>query len=305
MKYNKLLGVLFVALGLAGCSEEADDAGSTEGASTATVEDESDFVVLDRMGRPEMTNVTFGPGVEAMKKALEKGGLKPLAPESERLAAERKIESNLNAEFRAYNKQNVFHPGPGDRDHALRLLREGIMVLDSAKRLPTLDLGDIRVSSPEELANTNDSLLGRVLESVKNAVSVTIDPMDWTPKDIGIITDILAEDALIVDISKKCDKNTASFMDIEREIYLARGGTTTDAKVSATHTTCGGRTFNDDIVDDVLTMWVSKSFDFSKSNPRRVSDGIDKPDLDDAEYTSTFPYVGKPIKLTNGHFVLR
>ena len=56
-----------------------------------------------------------------------------------------------------------------------------------------------------------------------------------------------------------------------------------------------GRNLNDDIIDDVLTMWVKKSFDFSTAdNPRRVTDKLDKPTLVDGNTGSAFPYLGDP-----------
>jgi hypothetical protein len=253
MTHRKRLGiVLGTLMGLFACSI-AEDTGSDEQVQSSESENEDDFEVLDRMGYPEMSNVTIGMG----KSAIERDQTKP---ESELLKEELKnVDSKLPPHVRAYNRQNTFHPKAGERAHARRILAAGIRASDT-----------VGVFSKQ----------------------------DWSDAEIDIITDILSEDALVVDISKPCTIDTVSFFDIEREEYVERGGKTTDAKIFGKHQTCGGRTPNDDIIDDVLTMWVNKSFYFSKDSPRRLSDNIDidTPPLVDGTTTSKFPYLGEPHK---------
>lgn len=254
MKTKRLIGVILGAVAaIAGCASVTED-GAESGDQAQTerrTEQEDDFVVLDRMGRPEMTNVTIGPGMKEI-------GKDPTKPESEGLIAELAATTVVvSPHLKAYNRQNVFHPKKGEREHARRLLSAGIRAIDTI------------------------GLIG--------------DHQDWQPSEIALITDILSEDALVVDISKPCTIDTQSFFDIEREELVRRGGTSTDPARPVEHETCGGRTLNDDIIDDVLTMWVHKSFDFStRSSPRRVTDRLDKPTLVDGNTTSTFPYLGEP-----------
>lgn len=252
----RLMGALFGALAvMVGCSAgPEDDASATDQAQTARpTEQESDFIVFDRMGRPEMSNVTIGMGMWETDASTVK-------PESAELAAEIAAGTVVvGPHVRAYNKQNVFHPKAGERAHARRILGAGIRAIDTVG-LPLLQ-----------------------------------DPKDWDDKEIDIMTDILSEDALVVDLAKPCTIDTQSFFDIEREEYLRRGGKSTDPAGPIEHKTCGGRVPNDDIIDDVLTMFVHKSFDFANAkSERRVTDKLDKPTLVDGNPTSTFPYLGEP-----------
>lgn len=236
---------------LVACASQALEDDETEGSELAAQEEnEDDFVVIDRMGRPEMTNVTLGMGVKELNADTR-------APESQQLAKELTIENSLNAHVRAYNHQNTFHPKPGERGHAKRVLAAGIRASD-------------------------------VVGLLRN------NPQDWSAEEIEIVTDILSEDALVVDISKRCNIDSQSFFDIERSEYLQRGGKANDTGAPLEHRTCGGRTLNDDVIDEMLTMWINKSFDLSLDNPNRISDHIDKPKLDDGEPSNTFPYLGEP-----------
>jgi hypothetical protein len=247
-----LLGALAVMVGCSAAPE--DDASSSDQAQTARpTEQEADFVVLDRMGRPEMSNVTIGMGMWETDAST-------VRPESAALAAELAAGTVVvGPHVRAYNRQNVFHPKTGEREHARRILGAGIRALDTVG-LPLLR-----------------------------------DPKDWQESEIDIVTDILSEDALVVDIAKPCTLDSASFFDLEREEYLRRGGKSTDPAGPIEHKTCGGRVPNDDIIDDVLTMFVSKSFDFAnRSSERRVTDLLDRPTLVDGNPTTSFPYLGEP-----------
>lgn len=255
---KKMMGVLLGALTvMVGCAAAPDDAASTTDQAQTSIppEQEADFVVLDRMGRPEMTNLTIGMGMAEI-------GSDPTKPESAGLAAEIGAGTVVvGPHVRAYNRQNVFHPKKGEREHARRVLSAGIRAIDTVG-LPLFH-----------------------------------DTQDWQPSEVAIVADILSEDALVVDIAKPCTIDSQSFFDIEREEFLRRGGKSTDPAGAGAieHKTCGGRTLNDDIIDDVLTMFVNKSFDFTTAgSPRRVTDRLDKPTLVDGNTTRTFPYLGEP-----------
>ncbi len=103
--------------------------------------------------------------------------------------------------------------------------------------------------------------------------------VEWTlTNGVHPLRDALKTDVLIVDTGKKCDSTNAfcegGYLEIEAELLL--GG--------PAHTTCGGRTLNEDIIDKTLTLLVTKG----KS---AVSDGVSaatKPS------THTFPYLANP-----------
>ncbi|MGH8032117.1 MAG: DUF4331 family protein, partial [Luteimonas sp.] len=106
----------------------------------------------------------------------------------------------------------------------------------------------------------------------------TIDKInDWTPNaGLHQWSVHLAGDYLLVDVSKPCDVNTNSYLDIER---IAFG--------YPAHRTCGGRTPNDDVIDDTLTWLINGP---ARPEPR-VRDGVDaatKP------ATNEFPYLAGP-----------
>lgn len=245
-------------LAMAACSKAGEGDDDESSALQAGIEQESDFVVLDRMGRPEMTNLTMSMGKAGMVDfpGLESEGLR--REHAQRATAPKLglVEAEAAADVRAYNRQNTFHPQPGEREHAKRALTAGIRASDE---------------------------VGFVFHNEK----------DWSERDLEIMGDILSEDALVVDISKPCHKDTQGLFEIERAELLARGVKLNDGPRSGP-ATCGGRTLNDDVIDHVITAWVNKSFDWSPNNRLRVSDGIDKPKLDDGETSDTFPYLGEP-----------
>jgi hypothetical protein len=349
---NKLALAFFGALTvIVGCSTEADDAASSGGQAQQLAEsDDDEFDVEDRMGRPEMTNVTIGAGLvrlkllkDALTKTTDKAQQAAIGAELQTLAVElgtpqsaglkselananvitprvqqatddakafaARVEAALTAKakgekrdltsaekaqiadaksaaehvrrvpayFKAYNKQHVFHPQPGERQDAMNLLGAGIRADDT-------------------LAITAEG---------------PADAKDWSEDDLKKILPILAEDALIVDISKPCDIDSQSFFSIERDMLSDDLGVGKSASSS-----CGGRTLQDDIIDDILTMWVHKSFDFGPNNARRVTDNVIAVNANDvgktggltlpngdpvpgikinlSPTTSTFPYLGDP-----------
>jgi hypothetical protein len=108
------------------------------------------------------------------------------------------------------------------------------------------------------------------------------DPIDWPFPDGGEhpLLAMFGLDALLVDTALPCglaDGGFApSYLDIEREIFLS----------GATHTTCGGRTPNEPVVDETLTLLVTGDRDGGS-----VSQGIagaTKPAI------TQFPYLSDP-----------
>jgi len=248
MSTTKTFIALFLAAAAAvsvgvGCSAAGEDVESAEGAHTEKPQDDDDdFTVEDRMGRPEMTNVTIGAGLARLKvvkttfgtlqaqaaaeadptkkaalaaEAARVGAeLKELAtelgpPESEELknalakdaeiqATEAKAIEEAKRQgqpaptfprrpsgyFKAYNHQITFHPKPGERSDATRLLAAGIRALDTV----SLD-------------------------------GTTPDPKDWSEEQIARMADLLAEDALVVDLKGDCTHDSQSYFAIEREAF--------------------------------------------------------------------------------------
>jgi hypothetical protein len=109
------------------------------------------------------------------------------------------------------------------------------------------------------------------------------DPVDWPIPEGGThpLLPMFLTDVLLVDTSLPCTAAdggfAASYLDIEREIYL--GG--------PTHTTCGGRTPSDDVVTTTLTLAVTAD---REGGPTigGVTSGPAKP------ATTTFPYLAPP-----------
>jgi Domain of unknown function (DUF4331) len=103
--------------------------------------------------------------------------------------------------------------------------------------------------------------------------------VDWAlASGIHPLRDALKTDVLIVDTGKKCDSSNnfceGGYLEIEAELLL--GG--------PAHSSCGGRTLNEDVIDKTLTLLVSKG-------TSAVADGVNaatKPS------THTFPYLPEP-----------
>jgi hypothetical protein len=97
---------------------------------------------------------------------------------------------------------------------------------------------------------------------------------DWPPDASGNhpLTGFLLADFMVIDISKPFSED--SYLEIDRAVLAGRA-----------HTTCGGRPFNDDIVDKLFTLIVG-GVDGS-----RISDGVDQATQ---PATRTFPYLAAP-----------
>jgi hypothetical protein len=110
------------------------------------------------------------------------------------------------------------------------------------------------------------------------------DPVDWPIPDGGThpLLPMVVGDALLVDTALPCTGPdggyVTSYLDIENEIYL--GG--------PTHTTCGGRTPREDVVDETLNLLVYGTDAGSRPPITQGVPGPTKPP------TTTFPYLAAP-----------
>jgi uncharacterized protein DUF4331 len=112
------------------------------------------------------------------------------------------------------------------------------------------------------------------------------DPVDWTI-DAGPhpLVPVFATDVLLVDTALSCTLPdggfAASYLDIEREIFgdvfLDDGG----------HTTCGGRTPSDNVVDTTLALLITRN----RQGAPPVTEGVTGPTK---PATAQFPYLAGP-----------
>jgi hypothetical protein len=100
------------------------------------------------------------------------------------------------------------------------------------------------------------------------------DKTDWPLDEQGDhpLTELLLHDYLVVDVSKPFAED--SCFEIEQALLGGR-----------THTTCGGRSLNDDIVDSLYTLLVNGG------NGPRIRDGVDQATL---SASRSFPYLVAP-----------
>jgi hypothetical protein len=98
--------------------------------------------------------------------------------------------------------------------------------------------------------------------------------IDWTPDAQGShpLTELLLADYLVVDVSKPYAEE--SFFEIEQALMAG-----------CAHTTCGGRSLNDDVMDTLATLLIKAS------NGSRIRDGVSQATVRAAE---TFPYLAPP-----------
>ena len=99
--------------------------------------------------------------------------------------------------------------------------------------------------------------------------------VDWPPAENGDhpLTDLVLADFLVVDVTKPYVEQ-GSFLEIE---LAARRG--------EAHTTCGGRTLNDDVIDALFTQLVNAG------NGPTIRDGVDQASRPSGR---TFPYLASP-----------
>lgn len=95
---------------------------------------------------------------------------------------------------------------------------------------------------------------------------------DWQDRDRDAVAALMADDFLIVDMSKPCQGS--SFLEIEKAALRHRG-----------HATCGGRKPNDDIMDTLFTLYVAGM------DGKPVRDGVNGPAT---PVSAAFPYLAAP-----------
>jgi hypothetical protein len=109
------------------------------------------------------------------------------------------------------------------------------------------------------------------------------DPVDWPVPEGGThpLLPVFVNDVLLVDTALPCTQSdggfAASYLEIEREIYLA----------GASHVTCGGRTPSDNVVDTTWKLLVTGSRDGGASITQGAF-GPTKPAM------TKFPYLASP-----------
>lgn len=303
---------------IVGCSAVSDDEiGQGDNAVVdTTLDDDDDFDVRDRMGRPEMTNVTAGAGLAKIKLAKVKlAGLKEaLATETD---ATKKAElgaqaeavgadlSKLAAELGAPESQQLKAELAKD---AADDAKEAAAIAEAKRNNQPAPTFGRRVPAHFRAYNRQHTFHPREGEraEAKRLLAAGIraldtlsvdgqspDQKDWSETEILSMAEVLSEDALIVNLKGECTKDAQSYMGIE-EVTLKL----TDEPVDLA--SCGGRTLNDDIIDDTLTMWIRKSFDFRADSPRRVGDSIiavTKPGsfngIPLSPASDAFPYLGE------------
>jgi hypothetical protein len=172
----------------------------------------------------------------------------------------------------------------------------GLGLIDRAGR-PLIAVLLVPTSHRDEYngAATFDAPLSRPLQDALSArlqafdviaLDGGADPVDW-PVDGGAhpLVPMLALDALLVDTALPCTSAdggfAASYLDIEREIF------SDIFQAGAAHTTCGGRTPSDDVVDTTLALLVTRDRDGGPS----VTQGVAGPSKDS---TTRFPYFAPP-----------
>ena len=106
------------------------------------------------------------------------------------------------------------------------------------------------------------------------------DMVDWDVPDGGThpLLPMFVSDVLLVDTAKSCTSADGgfadSYLDLEREILLS----------GPPHTTCGGRTPDEDVVDETLTLLVT-------GGRAPVTQGVAGPSK---PATTVFPYLAAP-----------
>lgn len=95
---------------------------------------------------------------------------------------------------------------------------------------------------------------------------------DWQEPSSKELATILANDFLVVDISKPCQGN--DFFEIEKSMLLKKS-----------YETCGGRKLKDDIMDTYFTLYIAGL------SGERIRDGVDQPSI---AISDEFPYLPEP-----------
>lgn len=128
----------------------------------------------------------------------------------------------------------------------------------------------------EELFGTSEKNFDRYRQRLSDNVAFH-DKLDstaeWTPETSKQVVEILVNDFQVVDVSKPYAAGT--YFEIERS--LLRG---------EPHSTCGGRTPNDDIMDVLFTLLIK-----GQHAPQLLPDGVERPTR---LATEVFPYLAEP-----------
>jgi hypothetical protein len=95
---------------------------------------------------------------------------------------------------------------------------------------------------------------------------------NWSETAKDSLATMIAEDFLVVDISKPCNGDT--FFEIEKSLFLHKP-----------YETCGGRQLTDDIMDTLFTIYIAGI------DGKRIKDGVDHPHR---EVSTSFPYLAEP-----------
>lgn len=98
------------------------------------------------------------------------------------------------------------------------------------------------------------------------------DEKDWSTQEANNLTNLLLNDYLVLDASKPY--SVSSFFEIEYSLLQGKP-----------HTTCGGRSLNDDVMDLIFNMLINAG-----KRPT-ITDGVDQATQ---PATETFPYVRAP-----------
>jgi hypothetical protein len=98
--------------------------------------------------------------------------------------------------------------------------------------------------------------------------------IDWPLQADGThpLTELLLADFLVVDVGKAYAED--SYFEVERALLQGRA-----------HTTCGGRSLNDDVIDTMYTLFVTGG------NGPRIGDGVDQATV---RAVRSFPYLVRP-----------
>lgn len=101
--------------------------------------------------------------------------------------------------------------------------------------------------------------------------------MDWTAANLDRwVTRMSTGNYLVVDLSKRCEFEKPSYLDIEREQMFG-----------TPHTTCGGRTPSEDALDVTYNLLI-------RGKPEKAADIGDGVDQLHKAASPTFPYLAGP-----------
>lgn len=205
------------------------------------------------LGTPDDSNGMAGANVLALALELELGRLWAEPPTLVAVVAEASERGT---------------PGPRRLD---RVGRPEITNLALAAG-DTADLRDAYNREPSfATATASSGYRARLVRSV--AFFDALDGVtDWSERERTALAAVLADDFLVVDVSRPC--GPGSFLEVETALLRGRA-----------HRGCGGRRLHEDVMDTLFTLYVSGW------SGRRVRDGADRPA---AALSEEFPYLSAP-----------